>query len=423
MIDSLEKNYKVKIKPILEGYKDLYSVKDIAELAGTTPYVVRSILLHLQLKRPKSKRITCYEELQAMLEDESIDEFTTELEDENLELHRKLRVQERALNRARFELNRYRKENRDLHKVEAVEDRCLDVFEDYLKLAKPMKPKRNIVVAPRKELPQFGVIAMLSDVHLGEKNGKDVPQNPVDYDVLLSRLDYYLDRVLQSPYQSKEIIVAQLGDMIKGIIHGGIFTSEGSFIESLNKAVDFSVYAYSTLASVYEKVHVYSVTGNHDRISENPKTVDKALDYTRLIDSMVARQLKALGYKNIEIYVTDIPYHLVEVNGAEIIMFHGDTVRSYSPSSDTQRAKLQDICLGFFNKNYTHALSGHTHKFEACNNQYGGMNITNGSATGTNAYGTSNGMVDITPVQGIVYVDQRGKIEVVQPIDLSNIPF
>lgn len=415
LISSLEDNYNVDISAVVKSYADRKSVEIIAQEQSTSAYVISTILKHLQLKRPKNKRETCVKEHYAMLNEESLGEYTEDLEDENEELFNKVNKLEKSLIKTRIELSAKRKVQRDIVKVSMLEDKLLKAFEKNLRNITKVKPKFNINPITQTD---SGLCLVLSDQHIGEIVGDDVVQNEYNYKVALERLDKLLDSVLTFPVQSSNINVLQCGDTLKGLIHGGLYTSEGSFIESIDKAVDYNVYLYQVLSQVYSEVNVYSITGNHDRVTDLPSNSNKSLDFTRLIDKMVAKQLKALGITNVNILVSDTPYHLINVNSAKVLVFHGDTVRKYNPADANQRGLLQDLCLGTFKVPYKHAVSGHTHSFSACHNQYGGMNIVNGTLVGSNSFGVSNGMRDIVPSQTIFYVDLNGDIELVKAVKL-----
>lgn len=416
LMESLESNYKVDTTRIVENYAKKLSVEEIAKIEGVTPYTVSTVLQHLQLKRPKNKRDLCVKEHYAMLEEDTIDEYVEEVEEDNEILTTKIARLTRQLQNARDELNVQRKLVNGIVKGANIEDRLLEAFE--ARLTDPVKHVYNFEKPNKTEL-QKGLCLALSDLHIGEVVGKDVVQNKFDYKIALTRLDKVLQELLVFPKQSKEITVLQCGDILKGIIHGGLFTAEDSFIDSMIKAVDFLMYIYRVLSEVYDRVHIYSITGNHDRITEDPATANKALDFTRLIDKFIARQIQAEGLSNIVIHITDVPYFLININGANLISFHGDTVRKYQPSDANQRSLLQDLCIGTFGTNYKHAVSGHTHQFMACLNQYNGMSISNGTLVGSNAFGTSNGMRDIAATQTIFYVNGEGDIDLIKPVILN----
>ena len=418
LIKSLEDNYNVNIDNLVKDYADKLSVEVMASNQNVKSYVITTILQHLQLKRPKNKRDTCVKEHYAMLSEETLDDYTIELEDENEEMFNTIQKLEKSLYKSKTELNLKRKMQRKVFNTEALQERILEGVTEVFKDKDLTKVGITLSVPLNKETDE-GLLVVLSDHHIGEVVGNGVLQNTFNYDEAIKRLDLFLGEVIMFPKQSKKITVAQCGDTLRGLIHGGLYQSEDSFIESISKAVDYYVYIYNVLSEIYDEVEVYSITGNHDRVTEDPKTIDKALDFTRLVDKLVAKQINALGIRNVKIYITDVPYQLISVNKANVLLFHGDTVRNYKAHDANQRSLLQDLCLGMFKKPYLHAISGHTHSFEACHNQYGGMNIVNGTLVGTNTYGIANGMRDICASQTICFIDVDSNLELIKAVKLN----
>jgi hypothetical protein len=332
-------------------------------------------------------------------------------------VYRKLDVAERALQRARDELNYRRATMRSEVRSEDFEKKIEDLVTKSLGslvINVPSIPK----VSPYSQ--EYGLIAVLSDIHLGEIVGDDVPDNEYNYKIAKQRTNQFIQSIISNPKQSRKIIVTDLKDVLKGVIHNGIYESEDSFIDSINIAVGMYVDIYLTLSAEYEELIIYSTGSNHDRIFDNVTTTDKHLDYGRLIDMMVTRILNAAKIDNITIRTTENGYHMFKVNGANIAVMHGDTLRNYKPYVEQSRAKLQDTCLQIFNEPYRHAISGHTHSFVACANQYGGMNVVNGTMVGNTSYGLQSGYGAITPSQTILYVEDTGAIEDIKSVQFST---
>jgi hypothetical protein len=89
--------------------------------------------------------------------------------------------------------------------------------------------------------------------------------------------------------------------------------------------------------------------------------------------------LFAKGINNVKFNYTTNEYHFINMNNCKILACHSDTLRSYSPTSQSERSKIQSICIGLFNQYYNHCITGHIHKANACMNEYGGYNISNGT--------------------------------------------
>ena len=235
------------------------------------------------------------------------------------------------------------------------------------------------------------------------------------------RLNYMVDKVLSNPYQSYNLVVLELLDIIQGLIHGSEYLSEDGFTTSMLKIVEVYSDIYSKLAPAYDRIDVYVTGDNHSRITQKPSSYMKWDNLGSMCMKMVDMVLKAKGIKNIHFYYTKNEYHMVNICGSNILTFHGDTIRRYNPTSQAERANLQSICLGMFEKPYKFAVSGHIHKANASMNEYGGYNISNGTLVGNGQYGVSNGFSSIRPSQTILYFNELGTIEQLSFVDLAHI--
>ncbi len=398
---------------ILSMYTEGASMLEIGARIDMNQHYVRRWLISQGLAIKAKDREDSYKAYNARAMDlicASSETVTTPKKIEPVDsIYRKLNVAERALIRTRDELNYYRGMTRRDERKLSLEDKVLEIVEGAL--GNITLPDVQVDTKFGKEgQPRDGLLMVMSDWHIGDQAKADVPDNTFNYEIAEQRVNRLIQETLNSPYQSDNLCIANLNDNFKGIIHGGIYQSEGSFIESLQQYVKLYTNMLSVFSTVYDKVTVYSTGDNHSRIHEKPVTHDKHLDYSRLMDSMVSMILNAKGLTNVEIITNDTGYHLVEINGSNIILFHGDTLRSYNVNSTVSRSKLQDTCVQVFNKPYRYAISGHTHEAHMKTNQYGGMNIVNGSLVGNTSYGVNSGYSAIVPSQLVLFVDDMGII-------------
>lgn len=426
VIASLEKTYGIPIDELVQDYGAMLTLERMAEKWNTTIHTIRTCLMALQLRRKKSHRDLDLKLFNmALSEDPDIGvkvAFATEHDVK--ELYRQLDVKETALNKARIELNRYKSHSRIASRNEHIFDSLTSAVENVL------LKNRNIFNDTKPKVPQpvllstaeanAGLIAIIGDTHFGEVVKRaEVPNNEYDYEIANARLDAFVDAVLTFPRQSANLTIVNLKDTIRGVIHGGLYTSEESFIESLLRAVDFEYKMYSLFAEVYDTVTVYSTGSNHDRLTEHIQIQNKNIDYGRFIDRMVLKLLKTAGITNVDIKYNDCGYNLITINNTNIVAFHGDTLRKFNVSDANQRALLQDHCTSLLGRPYRHSINGHNHVAAVCANQYGGLSIQNGTLVGPNAYGNVNGMRTITPSQSICFVEENGAIEDIKIVDLS----
>lgn len=430
VIASLKKDMdNIDIDEIINQYERLESVFNIGKAIGRNHYEVQKVLLALQLRRKKKHRLddVCTLRLQLSTTEDTKDLAThkviKDMSDEINYLHNKLDSVEVAFQKSNFELKRLRKNAKDISTIETLESDVLEAFSDWVNNThNVVQEKVFIPIKVQQPIPIDGLIAVYGDTHYGEVvSNKEVPSNEYCYTIAKARLEKFLDAILLYPTQSANIVLVDLKDTIKGVIHGGIYTSEGSFINSIMKAVELNVQLYSTLGSVYDKVTVVSTGSNHERTQDIIIADKKYLDYGRLIDNFVNLQLKALGVTNVEIITTDAGYNMFTINGANIVAFHGDTLRKYQPFDANQRALLQDVCMSEIGVPYRHAINGHGHQFIAAHNQYNGVSIQNGTLVGSNEYGLQSGFRAIQPTQTICFVEADGSIQDIKPVSLSNI--
>lgn len=424
IISSLEKTYGVDVMSLVEDYGSMLTLEQLSAKYNCTIHTVLVILTTLSLRRKKRHREADYKLFKAQLLDaadvpDTIVHEVLSTEKEIKELRRQVTVKEEALIRARLELKRLREVTRGTVKADLAFDELGNVLANYIasgNLLEGFRPK-TVEVKALNGVPKEGLVVLYGDQHYGDVvSKKEVPYNEYNYKIAIQRVDKLIDNILCYPHQSDIVTVVNLNDSIKGLIHGGLFKTEGGFIESIIKAVEINVYFYSTLAAVYDNVVVYSTGDNHSRLTEEVAVDNKALDFARLIDVMTKKILSASKMDNVTIHTTEHGYHLFDVNNAPIVAFHGDTLRRFQVFNADQRALLQDHVKAMCGAEYRHSVNGHTHQPCFTYNQYQGVSITNGTLMGGNTYGTTSGFRPIRPSQTIFFVD---------PItgDIENIKF
>lgn len=417
--ESLIKDTGLDIDELIKLYANELSVADIAKQLNTNPYLVNKVLYALQLRRKKKHRQADYNAylLQSSDSSSSTIELVDKLGHELNYAYDIVASQEEKLTKANYELSRLKRLNRNSLKESAA----VSILFDEITKATSLIELPKYELKPQKTISEHGLVAIYGDTHYGEEiKSNEVPNNEYSYEIAKGRIDRFIDAIIMNPKQSNNLVLIDLKDTIKGVIHKGIDNTEGGFITSIIKAVEINVYLYSVLSSVYDTVTVYTTGSNHERLDDYITSDKKYLDYGRLIDAMVSMHLKALKIENVNILTTDTGYNMCTLNGANILIFHGDTCRNYRPYDGAQRSLLQDICTSLFDTTYRHAINGHGHQFIACHNQYNGMSIQNGTTVGSNTYGLQNGMRPIFPSQTICFVEHNGNIEDIKAVNLCE---
>lgn len=337
--------------------------------------------------------------------------------DKNEVLTKKLHKLARSLQLARDENNALRAMDRKEFREDYVVDRVLDIFS---KNVKKFKPVDYVPTTVRGEVMKnkWGNIVGVSDWHIGEDVSEEEVNgsNEFNYKVAQKRITKYIESI-SSKQTSENLIIADLGDNIRGIIHGGIEDTEGGLMESIVKAVDLQVMFINAMLSLYNKIDYRFVVGNHSRLDDHIKSKNKYKDYSWLITQMLMRLYTDEG--RITFHISKSGFHLIKVNTANILLFHGDTLRSYNPNQNGSRLNAQDNCVGLFKKSARHFFSGHKHIAMNIQNQWEGVNIISGTLVGNNEYGVQNGFSTISSSQCMFNVQQDGKIEEIYHFNLK----
>lgn len=412
-LKSLEEYYGIDIPQLLELYEEGLGREEMASQMGIGVWAVRVILGALNLRMKVKHRASDLAILKDRLREDEDDITVIEALSKDLELAtQKLLKLNKSLVQARDEKNLLQKQVRELSRAEYRLDKIEELITESL-ISKPHVTKLASPIPNLDSEQKDGLAAIMSDWHIGEKVELDQlgEFNEYNYEIAKDRLSRYCHEILSYNRQSDNLTIFFLADALKGIIHGGLMESEGSFADSLIAYADIIYAVFSLLADNYDTLDIYVTGSNHDRVTDYIRAKDKYADYTYTIFSIVEKMLGVAGFKNINIHQSKTGFHLVEVNGENILALHGDTHRSYKAHSIPETSKLQDMCGNMYGAGFKHIVSGHTHQPEICMNTYGGLNITNGTLVGSNEYGLQNGFSFIRPSQTIFFVEETGEIE------------
>lgn len=333
----------------------------------------------------------------------------------NEALTKKLEKTLRSLQSARDENNALRSMDRKGFREDLAIDKVLKVF---TKTISKFKPTQFIPINKDTTVSDWGDVVGISDWHIGEDVSSDEVNgaNEFNYKVATKRITKYIQSVSEKQ-QSSNVIIADLGDNIRGIIHGGVEDTEGGLMESIVKAVDLQVMFINSMLSLYEKIDYRFVVGNHSRLDDDIKSKGKYKDYSWLITQMLMRLY--VDESRITFHISKSGYHLIKVNTANILLFHGDTMRGYNPNQTGSRLTIQDICVSLFRKSARHFFSGHKHIAMNVHNQWEGVNIISGTLVGANEYGVQNGFSSISSSQCMFNVKKDGIIEDIYHFNLK----
>jgi len=254
------------------------------------------------------------------------------------------------------------------------------------------------------------VIAQLSDLHLNELI--DIEINKYDFHIAAQRLQKYAEEV-------KKEAVMRDADTIVVALTGDILNSDRRTDEILNAATNrayASILATKLIASFILDVQqaadvaIVSVSGNESRIREEYSLDNFMLsdNYDFLIYNMMKELLRDKdGIRFIE---TNQFETILNVNGANILITHGSTVKK-----DTQQTVQQIIGKhAVKGDRVDYAIFGHIH-FSNVTDIY----ARSGSLSGANTYADRNLNYVTLAAQNLHIVNEEGDISNLR-VNLQN---
>jgi len=370
----------------------------------------------------KATRVESVLSLQKDLARENGEEYDVvhELEKELELVVKKNRDLTRSITHTRDENNHLRKLMREEDRVNSFEEKILEGLKSQIHSITLNNLDIKYEALP-KPIQEYGNVLLLGDAHYGDVAEEDVSRNVYNHDVAHKRMLYVVDKVLEYPIRSENLIIFELLDILKGIIHNSEYLSEEGITGSMLKVVEVYTDILDRLSPAYKNIDIYVTNSNHDRTTPKPTSVIKWDNFGIMLMKMLELVIKAKGINNVNFHYTKCEHHLVNINGAEVFATHGDSIRQYQAYSKAQRNHVQSLSLGLFKKPYKHMVSGHTHASMAVSNEYGGYNIVNGTLVGNTEYGVTNGFSNVEAIQTFFNIDDKGDIENINFIKLSHI--
>lgn len=254
------------------------------------------------------------------------------------------------------------------------------------------------------------MVICLSDLHIGACfDNFDGVYSP---EIADARLRDYLVKIrgIQNRNGCKECVVALLGDEISGTIHKTIsVTNKEDVVEQVKTASMLIADFVEVLSHWFDKVRVYSVSGNHSRIE---KKAEDALLSERL-DKLIPWFLEVLmrGRDNVKIFSNtfDDTLGIFEIGSQTYFIQHGD----YTSITDVAIGKL----VLWAKKTPYCILTGHMH-YPAMTNVSGIYVVQSGSLCGSGDEFTRSKRLTGWPSQTVLVTNYDGKIKGIYPVEL-----
>jgi predicted phosphodiesterase len=229
-----------------------------------------------------------------------------------------------------------------------------------------------------------------------------------------------LPRDYMSGLKYEGIVVHLAGDTFSGDIHEELArTNEATPLETLLYWLDPFVAGFKMLADQYDKVHVVSVPGNHDRTTRKPVMkgrVETSLHY--LFSKLLEREFK--GDDRITWDIPQSPDAMTVVYNTRILTTHGDQFRGGGGiggilipilRGDAKKRQRQQAV----GEPYDLMVLGHFHQYIA-----GPGVLINGSLKGYDEYAFQNNFAYEAPQQALFLVTPEHGPNFYLPIQCAN---
>ena len=396
----LEVEGGVPLKDICENYNVKYDAvrylfynlnMDISSKAKRKQSVLE---LHKDIAKEQGEGYDLIEELERELDivlnkNRKLNKSLTNVRDENNNLRRLIRVEDRAKN---------------------LEEIILEEFANKIAGIEFDLPPLNLTVPIGVEKKRMA-FALISDVHFNEIVN---PTRIEGYNEFNNKICIEgLDKVFQEVHKFNASIlkVYLAGDLVSGILHGLDAKGELPVTESVVQLAKYLANRLNSISDLYDSIEVVMVNGNHSRLYPKPVSDFKAFDLEHLLYEI----LKSLIVKdNIKTHYSKSGYAIDNVGTLEkpaYVGIHHLDNKKFNANSSVDVLRQFEIFDEMFGVRTISLLGGHQHKPVFTANNRGGSILINGCVSGSNEYGFTNDFLPLKPYQWVGVWNEKGYIE------------
>jgi predicted phosphodiesterase len=240
------------------------------------------------------------------------------------------------------------------------------LYENY-KVIRLNEPKAKENIGKREETS----ILDISDVHVGMINevfDSDVGKKVTTYNMDVFRKELFtleksvkeIHSILSNSYSLKELNIFMLGDLIT---NDRIFPEQSFEIEKVVglqiwDAINYFTKFFNNLLSIYEKINIICVVGNHGR--SNPIHYEEPVqnNFEYFIYKTWEKQFE--GSKRINIVVPDTQRYVYKILNWKHLIEHGHSMKGGSDTNLEKQIKELSLNMGGFDVFHY----GHFHKLK-----------------------------------------------------------
>lgn len=314
--------------------------------------------------------------------------------------------QKRELEKAKIKIRDeridYQKSIRERARVESF----IELVERAMNISvEPFEYKPSPIINSDEDM-----VVCLSDLHAGIKVNNW--WNVYNTGILKERLHKYLDEIIdiQKTHNCKMCNVVLGGDNVSGLIHPNLrLQNNENVIEQVKIATTYIGEFIYALQDYFDGINVYSVSGNHSRLSPNKEDHLKGEELDGLIPFCL--KLQFANNDKIEIcetYIDDTIGSFTTRGGSLFYICHGD--------KDTPSNVVKNLTL-MVGKKPDAIIMGHRHH-NALSSEHGVKIIQCGCVVGTDDYCVDKRITG-QPEQCVLITDSKHAVRCLYDVGLN----
>lgn len=311
--------------------------------------------------------------------------------------------QEKEKTRQQDQKREYRKMIRNSARFEKLQDDIKHAVGE-LEKVKPLPAHSYDKVVTKSD--KHG-LAILSDWHYGSE--VDNKQNQYNKEIFNQRVRKLVDKIIENgrKHSISTLHIAQLGDLISGLIHvSARVQANEDIIEQVKQASEKLAEVISELADAFPNIVYYNVIGNHARTSAKKSDVGISENFEYLVPWFLEARLSHLD--NLDIISDKDGYIEAKIFKDDLVFVHGN----FDPA-DRAVVRLPQL-LGYVPNLI---IGGHIH--HKYMKEYGfTTTLTNGSLIGLDDFATQ-GRYSGKPSQTFIVFDEVDGMECEYRINLQ----
>lgn len=324
-------------------------------------------------------------------------------------------------------ITQLQRKNKELIRDSIASDRLIAMARESISAIPPSTAPRQLNIKSRDAIES--VVMVGSCWHIGEVVNKQQMNglNEYNFDIFCRRLQYFVDKTIKftkqnmQMHQFDELRILLTGDMVSGIIHEELSeTNELNIVEQATLGAYVTAQAIRELASVFPRVIITGVVGNHGRVQKqkyfkNKQQVNWDYIFYTYLSLMLAKQTNVSFQIPLSFWVG------VDIKGHRFLITHGDLIRSWGgiPFYGIQRAVSKWLEVeAVQNKFFDYFIASHFHN-RAILQKANGESILNASMKGGDEYAIGLGLYS-KPEQLIFGVHAKHKKTWSLAIDTSQ---